>query len=1232
MSSLDGVTQCCVLAKEDAVGSKRLVGYVVLEDTLDKERLQNQLKLSLPEYMVPQLWVTLDAMPLTGNGKLDKKSLPNPDSSELSSKEYVAPRNETETQLAEIWQNLLGLGQVGIHDNFFELGGHSLLATRLVSMIRKELRIEVSIREVFEHTTISGLGTHISAQSEGVLLPGIFAEDRPTRIPLSFSQERLWFLDQLQGSTEYHVPSVLRLEGALDISILEQTLQEIVSRHEVLRSLLLSEDGIGYQEIISAESWSLDQLEIEDALMLESSLQDYLMRPFDLSKDYKLRSCLYGLGNNQYVLANVFHHIASDGWSEGILVKEFMELYGALQSGRPAVLPELNLQYADYAIWQRKYLEGEVLDNQLSYWQAKLRGVSTLSLPTDHVRPSIQSNEGASVSLELEKELSDSLSSICQKEGVTLFMFMLSAFKVLLSRYSGQDDICVGTPIANRTQSELEGMIGFFINTLALRSDLSGDPSFKDVLARVKETTLEGYDHQLTPFEKVVDRVVTTRDMSMTPLFQVMFRLQNILKDNDLETKLKEVKLSSYDYEEVATQFDLNLFVKENDLGISLELVYCKVLFYEETITSMLRHYQELLRSIVDDVTQTIGNLSMLTEYEEKQLVDNFNATNINLPKGFLHTPLLKKIEEIPDKIAVITNYKNLSYKELGQRSLCLAGYLYRHHVRPNVPVAVLMHKGWEEVVAVLGILRSGAAYLPIDASLPSLRINQLLKLAEVSQVITTSEVLDNLELDECYNTYVIKPDEWDTQDSLIKVPHICSPSDLAYIIFTSGSTGVPKGVMIDHQGALNTIQDINQRFEISENDSVLGLSRLNFDLSVYDIFGVLGVGGQLILPAPDEYRNPQSWLQYCQKYSITIWNTVPALMQIFMDYIEDNHSRLSLQTVLMSGDWIPTDLPKRIRSSCLDVKVYSLGGATEASIWSIFYPIEIDVTDLTSIPYGKPLGNQKIYLLTKELQAVPVGVIGDLYIGGIGVALGYWKDQEKTHKSFFTHEKLGRIYRTGDQGYHHSNGNIIFMGRKDDQVKIRGYRIELGEIENVLLSLLGVTQCCVLAKEDTKGVKHLVGYVVLEGALDKEYLQENLKFSLPEYMVPMIWVELEEMPLTSNGKLDKKALPEMDSLVFSVQEYVAPRNETEEKLVAIWQDLLGVEQVGVNDNFFELGGHSLLATRLVSMIRKEFESEITIKDVFEFTRIEELSTYLRHKEIKEKENQDITYKKIITI
>nr|WP_262493035.1 non-ribosomal peptide synthetase [Myroides guanonis] len=1191
LSSLPGVTHCCVLAKEDIGGNKRLVGYIVFEGDFDKEVLQNQLKLSLPEYMVPQLWVTLEEMPLTSNGKLDKKSLPDPDSSELSSKEYVAPRNETETQLAEIWQNLLGVEQVGIHDDFFELGGHSLLATRLVSMIRKDLMIEVSIREVFEYTTISELGTHISVQSEGVLLPGIVVEDRPARIPLSFSQERLWFLDQLQGSTEYHIPIVLSLEGALEVSILEQTLQEIVSRHEVLRSLLLSEEGIGYQEIISAESWSLDQLEIKNASMLESSLEDYLMRPFDLSKDYKLRACLCTLGNEKYVLACVFHHIASDGWSEGILTNEFMGLYSALQSGRKAVLPELSLQYTDYAIWQRKYLEGAVLDNQLSYWEEKLKDVSALSLPTDYVRPSVQSNAGASVSLELDQNLRNSLIFLCKEEGVTLFMLLLSAFKVLLSRYSGQDDICVGTPIANRTQLELEGMIGFFVNMLALRSDLSGDPSFKDLLSRVKQTTLEGYDHQLTPFEKVVDRVITTRDMNVTPLFQVLFSLQN--EGDNFEEKdrgLNDIIISGYEFDNATSKFDLAFSVLESSNGISLGINYCTALFDKTTIDRMLSQYQELLVSIVSNITLPINNISMLTQEEKHQLLDVFNNTDVAYPLDKTVVDLFtEQVKRTPNAIAVVYEQGELTYKELDNHSNQLAHYLLsNNNISTDSLIGVVLDRSEWLIISFLAILKTGAAYVPIDPNFPEERKTYIKKDSNCSIIV------DTLLLE------AFKEDSSSYSDDLPEIN--ISPDNLAYVIYTSGSTGKPKGVMIEHRNLVHLCFWHRLAYSVTAKSRSTLFSGVGFDASVWEIYPYLLFGASLYPISEKFHYDLDKFSNFLIEHAITHTYMPTLLCESFVD------KEISLPNIIVLTGGEVLHLNK---SS--DITIYNNYGPTETTVVATNYKVLNTPTPMVKIPIGKPINNTQVYIMNEVQNLLPIGVVGELCIGGLGVARGYLNQEELTNEKFIVNpfKEDERIYKTGDLARWLPDGNIEYIGRKDDQIKIRGYRIELGEIENVLSSLPGVTQCCVLAKEDTHGAKRLVGYVVTNGDFNKEILQNHLKRSLPEYMVPQLWVTLEEMPLTSNGKLDKKSLPDPDNSELSSEEYVAPRNETEAQLAEIWQNLLGLEQVGIHDNFFELGGHSLLATRLVSMIRQELSIEISIRDVFEYTTISELSTQI---------------------
>ncbi|MBG6133776.1 amino acid adenylation domain-containing protein, partial [Aquimarina sp. EL_43] len=618
LSGIEGITQCCVLAPDDHNGNKRLVGYVVSLRAFDKALVQDSLSSQLPPYMVPQLWVELEEMPLTGNGKIDKKSLPLLDTSALSGESYVAPRTDMEEQLALIWQDLLGMDKVGVYDNFFELGGHSLLATRLVSKLRKEMSIEVSIRDIFIHGRLEDLGVHLLSRRSGVVLPALEIQQRPDRIPLSFSQERLWFLDQLEGSAAYHIPIVLWVEGSLDIDILETCFRIIVSRHEVLRTMIHSEDGIGYQEVIESDNWKLDRVTDQSDASLETSLMSYLNIPFDLAKDYKFRACIYELESDRYVLAGVFHHIASDAWSEDILVKEFAELYEAYQKNREVTLPELSLQYSDYAIWQRNYVEGEILERQLSYWQDKLQGVAPLALPTDYVRPSVQDYKGSCITLNLNPDLSSAIESLCKQEGVTLFMMLLSAFKVLLYKYSGQSDICVGTSIANRTQSELEGMIGFFVNTLALRSDLGDNPDFKEFLSQVKDTTLHAYDHQLTPFEKVVDRVVDKRDMSINPLFQVMFDMQNTTNET---LALEGITLSPYEHEASTSQFDLNLVAEEKESGILLRLEYFTSLFKESTVIRMLSHYEELLKSIVNNSISSIDSLSMLPKQEEELIL-----------------------------------------------------------------------------------------------------------------------------------------------------------------------------------------------------------------------------------------------------------------------------------------------------------------------------------------------------------------------------------------------------------------------------------------------------------------------------------------------------------------------------------------------------------------------------------------------------------------------------------
>ncbi|CAM1366010.1 non-ribosomal peptide synthase/polyketide synthase [Tenacibaculum xiamenense] len=1221
LSTLSIVNQCCVLAKEDTSGTKQLVGYVVSEGNFDKEELQTELKKTLPSYMVPTLWVELEKMPLTVNGKLDKKALPGIDGSILSTKEYVAPRNETEEKLVEIWQQLLGIEKIGVYDDFFELGGHSLLATRLVSLIRKDLEKEIAIREIFEYTSIADLALYIATQSKGVLLPEIVAEKRDERIPLSFSQERLWFLDQFEGTLAYHIPTIMHIEGELDIDVLEKALKTIVSRHEILRTNLFSSEGIGYQEIVSAENWSLEKKSVSEKSELDGEIHSYLTTPFNLSSDYKLRSCLYDLGNNKFVLACIFHHIASDGWSEAILTNEFTELYDALKTGREVNLPELTLQYADYAIWQRKYLEGEILDRQLAYWENKLTGVDTLALPTDYIRPSVQSTAGTTFSMDLGEELSASLKELYHKEGVTSFMFLLASFKVLLARYSGQEDICVGTPIANRTQYELEGMIGFFTNTLALRSDVSGDISFKELLHQVKTTTLEGYDNQLTPFEKVVDRVVTTRDVSMTPLFQVMFDYNSeidVVKD-EIEENIgtQDLLMLPHDFSETTAQFDLMFNVNEEESNIFLNVVYCTDLFKEETIARMLENYKTLLKSIVVNMEQPIGDLPILSQQEETQLLDIFNDTATEYPLDKTVVDIFnKQTQETPEAIAAVFEGDELSYEELDQRSNQLAHYLIDQGIQRDNLVGICLERGLDMIVGILGILKAGGAYVPIKPDFPMDRITYIIEDTDCSIVVTDSLnefVLESL-FDEAITLVAI--DDEDVLDSDYPITNVelsYNANDLAYIIYTSGSTGLPKGAMIEHAGLLNHLLLMIDELKMSKESVVAFTAPFTFDISVWQMLSALICGGCIAIYSEDTILDIDDLQSSLEKDNVSHLQLVPSYLASLLQNEEVSQGLSGLSYFLVTGEAATKSLLDMWFKLYPEIPVVNAYGPAEAADDVTLHIMKESPSGVV-VPIGKPVANMDVYVVDQFENLCPIGVVGELWTSGIGVGRGYLNRDELTKEKFIANPFItegGRLYKTGDLGRWLSNGTLEFVGRSDDQVKIRGYRIELGEIENALSQVSGIQNSCVLAKEDNIGTNRLIGYVVVEDEFDKEKVQEELKRSLPEYMVPMLWIVLDEMPLTANGKIDKKSLPEPDSSELSAREYVAPTNESEEQMAAIWQELLGIERVGIHDDFFELGGHSLLATRLVSMIRKELKKEIEIAGVFEYTVLADLAAHV---------------------
>lgn len=1201
------ISEAVVLAKEDHQGNKRLIAYIVPEDTFDREGIITYLKEKLPEYMVPALLMELESLPLMANGKVDRKLLPDPDAGELLSGQYVAPRNEVEAKLATMWETVLEVDQVGMHDDFFELGGHSLLAVRLISLIRKAFTVEMPIGDIFDYPTVALLAKQVEKQSGQTLLPTIeIANPRPDKIPLSFSQERLWFIDQLEGSVQYHISAVLNLKGTLSQEALAFALQNIINRHEVLRTVIREEDGRGYQFIQNKDAWQLNIVDgtayNKDLNALQQFIRELVNQPFNLAHDYMLRADLIKIGNEQYTLVVTLHHIASDGWSASIIVKELVELYNAFYENRPAELPILPLQYADFAIWQREYLQGEVLKNKLAYWKENLYGVEPLQLPTDFVRPVVQSTRGASARFNIDKDLVTGIQQLSQQQGTSVFMTLLTAFKVLLYRYSGQQDICVGTPIAGRQQQELEGLIGFFINTLALRSEITDTISFAGLLQQVRATTLKAYEHQELPFEKVVEVVAQEREISRSPVFQVMFILQNTPPVDDL--RLGKVELSREMNEHDKTKFELMFSMSELAEGMNGTVEYCADLYTAETIGKMITHFKALLQAVVTAPQQQVGLLPMLSPAEEQQLLIDFNDTATSYPSEKSIIDLFEKqVEKTPQSIALDFEGKQLTYQQLNERSNQLAHYLRGLGINENTLIPICIERSIDVIVAVIAILKAGGAYVPVDPDYPLERVQYMIADINAPVIISSKESSKNIQKDNGAKVLEIDSD-WTEIEKQPKgnLQSSYQPQQLAYMLYTSGSTGKPKGVKM-HGGALVNLLSWQEKQFVNKQRRVLQFASLNFDVSFQEIFSTLCFGSTLYLIDAERRKDVAELMKDILNNHIT---------HLFVPYIvlknlADNIVSMKLDTfyleeVIVAGEQLKLtdDIQFLLKENIGNI--INQYGPTEAHVVSS-YTVNKKGTLPPLPPIGKPIDNTRLYILGTNKQLVPVGVSGELYIGGVQVAQGYMNQPQQTAEKFiadiFSNDPDARLYKTGDLARLLPDGNIEYLGRMDDQVKIRGFRIELGEVESCLQECACIRQAVVMAKEDNNGNKRLIGYVVPEGTFDKEAIIAYAKSKLPEYMVPSLWVQMESLPVTRNGKIDKKALPNPDASELIGNAFVAPGNKTEQQLADIWSNLLGVEKVGVHDNFFELGGHSLLATRIVSAIRKEMKVELPIKELF---------------------------------
>ncbi|QEM10872.1 non-ribosomal peptide synthetase [Mucilaginibacter rubeus] len=1207
------ISQAAVLALDDKLGNKQLVAYIIPSAKFEPVGLNVYLKEHLPDYMLPSHLIQLTAIPLTANGKIDRKALPHPEV-QISGRGFIAPRNKVESRLAEIWQNILEIEEIGINDNFFELGGHSLLAVKLIAEVRKAFEQDLSIGEVFDYPTIGSLSSRLGRAEQNTAAT-IIAQTRPERIPLSYSQERLWFIDRMLGSVQYHVPAVFNLSGTLNVEALEKTFREIVNRHEVLRTIIFEQDGEGYQQVKPANTWTLKQTDAkhyqDQHLSLEQYIKLQIAQPFDLSADDMLRAELIKVNESEFALLLTMHHIASDGSSSAILAKEWIELYNAFSTNRQLELPALTVQYPDYAIWQRATLQGDLLASKLAYWERKLTGVSTLQLPADRQRPAEQSTNGALYEFEIASGITGRLHELSVQNGVSIYMTLLSAFNILLYRYSGQEDICVGSPIANRNQPEIAELIGFFVNTLAIRSHLDGEMPFIKFLAQVKQTMLEAYEHQDVPFEKVVEAVVKERDLSRSPLFQVMFVLQNTTRVPELQ--FGDLTLKQTKDEHQTAKFDITLFVIESENGLQVALEYNTDIYDEATISRMASHYSQLLNAIVDAPNETVGHLNMIGETERVQL-ELFNATKVDFTGDESIVSLFEEqVLKSPDAIALVFEGEELSYQALNEQANRLARYLQKHGVTNETLVPVCTERGLGMIISILGILKAGGVYVPIDPDFPQDRINYMIADTGASVVVSTKQS----------SKYVLNPavlvievdglnENAIAQEAKDNLGIAINAEQLIYILYTSGSTGKPKGVMMPECAMFNLLNWQETQFK-NKSRKVLQFAAYTFDVSFQEIFSTLCFGNRLCLIDGDTRRDLDALIDHIAKHELThLFFPVVVLQNIAEQIIAVPDFSFAVEEIIVAGEQlkITDEVKTLIRNT--GIKVINQYGPTEAHVVSSF---TVDSSTLSVLPpIGVPVSNTQIYIRNASGELSPIGVPGEICIGGVQVARGYLNQPELTKEKFiadpYSEDKNARLYRTGDQGRWLPDGNVEYLGRIDDQVKIRGYRIELGEIEQVLLQNENVRQAVVLARADKQGTKRLTAYVVMEeAAYDKQELQNYLGERLPEYMVPRLWVRLDSLPLTPNGKTDKRALPEAEAM--QEESYTAPETATEKQLIKIWEELLGVEKIGTKDNFFELGGHSLLAMRVISQVRRELNKELKIRDLFVYPTIADLAKQL---------------------
>ncbi len=1215
LSGCAGVREASVIVREEPDGGKRLVAYYTAKETsqASPEQLRTDLATHLPEYMIPAAFVRLEKLPLTPNGKLDRKALPAPNASDGATvRQFLAPRTQTERALAAIWSEVLKVERIGVHDNFFDLGGHSMTAIRVVLRVRDLYKKPLSIERLFQAPTIAALGQVLQVDEPSAASSIQPRAERAAAAPLSFLQEQQWFLNQLApDSPAYNVVDVIELGGTYNREALRGALQELARRHEILRTTFSYSNGQPVQIVMPGVEVPLKEVDLSGLAGAERErewtrvIHEQGRTIFDFSHAPQFGGTLVRWSSTEQKLVVSIHHIIADEWSMELIQQEVTQLYRAFSQGLPSPLAELPIQYADFAYWQRESLQGEILDHQLAYWKEELAGApQVLELATDKPRPAVQSFRGATEAFQLPPELVEPLKSLGRQEQATLFMVLQASFVAFLHRYTGQEDILVGTPVSRRTHAETEKLIGYFLNTLVLRAQFTEGLSFRELLQQVRKRALGAHAHADLPFNHLVTELAAQRNSSRTPLFQAMF----ILHDPDGVTQSSKSS-GDHELETGTSKFDLTLAMSEGADSLQGMIEYSTDLFEPEIIRRMCKHFGTLVEAIAQDADRSISTLPMLMEEERRQLRE-WNDTEAPYPADVcLHELFERQAERTPHAVAVEFEGTRLTYAELNSRANQLARYLREAGVGPDTLVGVFMERSLEMVIALYGVLKAGGAYVPLDPSFPQSRLSYMVEDSRMRVLVTHHGLAEDLPIQP---EVIVHLDSDESKIARCSADRLegagAGPGNRAYVLYTSGSTGKPKGVEIPQSAIVNFLMSMQREPGFKPEDILLAVTTLSFDIAGLELHLPLMTGGRVVIASREDAVDPARLMQRMEQTGCTVMQATPATWRSLIDAGWTGSSRLK---VLCGGEAMLPDLAKQLLPRCAEL--WNMYGPTETTVWSTIHRV---TSAEAPISIGHPIANTQVYVLDAHGNLVPPGNVGELYIGGDGLARGYLSRDELTQQRFVSSAfaPQARLYRTGDLARWRQDGTLECLGRADNQVKLRGFRIELGEIEAVLARHPEVKECVVTAREDTPGEKMLVGYIIPTASAVPEIsdLRNQLKIDLPDYMIPSAFVMVEAFPLTPNGKIDRKSLPApIERIGPSSQGFVGPRVETERLLAQIWMDAFHLKQVSVYDNFFDLGGHSLLAVRVVKDIAAATKIHIPLSTLLEAPTIADLSEIL---------------------